>query len=143
MRQVVYALLAIIAGLIMLSSYIGQDRENRLIRRYGVAAVAQPITRYTERRHRGYTTYSVELRFVTRSEREMVVPHGVSKRIIDRFVAGQRVTLHYLPSDPSKVLVDGDDGSEGDWLLPLLGVAALIYGGYGLYSKYREAMGTA
>ncbi len=135
MRQVVYALLAIIAGLVMLGSYIGQDREHRLIRRYGVAAVAQPVTRYTERRSRGFTTYSVELRFATRSEREMVVPHGVSKRIIDKFVAGQTVTLHYLPSDPSKVL--------GDWLPPLLGVAALIYGGYGLYSTCREAMGTA
>lgn len=143
MRQVVYYLLAIIAGLVLLSTYVGQDRESRLIKRYGVGAVAQPITGYTERRHRGFTTYSVELRFVTRSEREMAVSHSVSKRIIDKFASGQTVTLHYLPSDPSKVLVDGDDGSEGDWLLPLLGVAALLYGGWGLYSKYREATGTA
>ncbi|AYM98096.1 DUF3592 domain-containing protein [Acidovorax sp. 1608163] len=99
--------------------------KNKSLHKRGVAAVVEPISKYTERSRKGSTTYTAEFDFTTASGQKVHKSSSFPKAALDDFQAGKPVKVFYDERNPYEFVFEKDDPA---WWPMLLGVAIAVGG---------------
>lgn len=122
-HQLLYKILAVIAGLILIGVGINENHHISRLKRFGSTAVVTPPDTYMDHSQNGSHTYTGEVTFKTDSGNEVRMKHSIPEKAINSMKAGEQVLVYYDPRDASDFVFAQDDT---DYLVPLAGVALII-----------------
>lgn len=116
-------------------------QESRDVQRRGVLAPVQTITNEKNIKQSGdHTTYRVDVTYTAPDGRPVSARAAISDAGLDAFRAGRPTQVAYLPERPEAVRIVGEEDASGSWLLVLMGVAAIGYGGVRLFALHRRKL---
>lgn len=139
MRKKVFGALSLLAGLIVFGFLWLYSQDQQTIGANGEFGELVPPGEYWSEKNGRYAgeQYFINLQF--KDKKGNVVNVGrreVSKRILDKLDAGERVMVKYVPTDTSVMQIVGNDtDKEFQSKMFWFGSALTIYGLYVLLSK--------
>lgn len=137
-RLLLPLLVCLLGGLALGWSAFVYD-ESREVQRHGVVAPVQAIANEKKIKRSGdRITYRVDVTYAGADGRAVTAPAAISDTGLDAFRAGRPTQVAYLPERPGVLRIVGEENAGGSWLLVLLGLAALGYGGYRLLTLQRK-----
>ena len=110
-------------------------QEVKKITRNGAEGTAITPDSYTRHRKYGITTsYTLNLSYVDADGKKQTVGHyTTSEETVEKFRRGQPVRVKYLPSDPKKAFIVGDESVQsGSGITWFAAIAMILIGGYDL-----------
>lgn len=122
-HQLLYKILAIVAGLVIIGAGINENRHISRLKRFGSTAVVTPPATYMDHSQNGSHTYTGDITFKTGDGGEVKRKHSIPEKAIDSMKAGEQVVVYYDPRDASDFVFAQEESS---WLMPLAGVALII-----------------
>jgi len=134
-RRLLLPLLACVVGLAALGFSARLYVQSRQVEQHGLLA---PVTAIGDgkkvKRSGNRVSFRADVTFTAGDGRRITSAAILSGEALDGFRSGQPLQLRYLPDQPEVVRIVGEEDEGGSWLLVLVGVAALAYGGFGFVS---------
>lgn len=121
--KLLFKIIGVLAGIVFIAFGMQERSELSRTLKLGKHAVVEPITRYTEFKKSGSSTYTAEFRFKTDSGQQMVVKHSFPEEVLAEFKANRPVEIAYMPNDPSSFVFVKQHSS---WTLVLVGGALML-----------------
>lgn len=130
MRRLIFGLLALIAGFVFLDSARDASALDQAIKDRGVMVLSEPVEKYLTDRRRSRKSYSLPIVIKTPSGQLVKGLKDVSRSFVEDFKPGMQVKVLYLPEQPEKMLVVGEQDSHflhysGSVLMLLIGAGFL------------------
>lgn len=138
-RRLLLPLLVCLLGALALGWSALLFDESREVQKHGVVAPVQAIANEKKIKRSGdRITYRVDVTYTGPDGRAVTAPAAISDTGLEAFRAGRPTQVAYLPERPTALRIVGEEDAGGSWLLVLLGVAALGYGGYRLLTLRKR-----
>jgi hypothetical protein len=138
-RRLLLPLLVCVLGVLALGYSALLYEESREVQRHGVLAPVQAIANEKWVKRSGdRVTYRVDVTYAGPDGRPVTARAAISDSGLEAFRAGRPTQVAYLPERPQALRIVGEEDAGGSWLLVLLGVAALGYGGFRLLALRRR-----
>lgn len=132
-RRLLLPLLVCVLGVLALGYSALLYEESREVQRHGVLATVQAIANEKWVKRSGdRVTYRVDVTYAGPDGRPVTARAAISDSGLEAFRAGRPTQVAYLPERPQALRIVGEEDAGGSWLLVLMGVAALGYGGFRL-----------
>lgn len=134
-RRLLLPSLACVVGLAALGFSARLYVQSRQVERHGLLA---PVTAVGDgkkvKRSGNHVSFRADVTFIASDGRRITSAAILSGEALNGFRGGQPLQVRYLPDQPEVVRIVGEEDEGGSWLLVLVGVAALAYGGSGFVS---------
>lgn len=129
-RRLLLPLLVCLLGLMALGYSALLYRESREVLRRGVLAPVQTIANEKKIKQSGdRITYRVDVTYTGGDGRAVAARAAISDGGLEAFRSGRPTQVAYLPEKPEAIRIVGEEDAGSSWLLVLMGVAAIGYGG--------------
>jgi hypothetical protein len=139
-RHLLLPLLVCLAGLAALGQSALRYQASLEIQRRGVLAPVQSIVNEKKIKQSGdHITYAADVTYTGADGRPVTARVGISDAGLDAFRSGRPTQVAYLPDRPETVRIAGEEDAGSSWLLVLIGIAALGYGGIRLFQLSRRS----
>lgn len=121
--KVLFKLLGALAALAFIGYGLKDRSEITSIQKRGKLATVEPITKYSEFKKSGSSTYTAEFHFKTEDGRQIVTKHSFPEDVLADFKAGKPVQIVYLPNDPGTFVFAKE---KPGWALVIGGAVLLV-----------------
>lgn len=135
MKEIIWALIILIGGLVLAITSFNDSRDAAKLEKYGIEVVSEALSQYTENTKNGAVTgYSIAPSYKVQGG-GMYTCHGnVSKDVIDRLQVNPTIKIRYLLTDPTICTIEGKEKSQY-WLVILIGAVMFLGSAAYLYNR--------
>lgn len=138
-RRLLLPLLVCLLGLLALGYSALLYQESREVLHHGVLAPVQTIANEKKIKRSGdRITYRVDVTYTGPDGRPVATRAAISDSGLEAFRAGRPTQVAYLAKNPEAVRIVGEEDAGSSWLLVVMGVAAVGYGGFRLFALRRR-----
>ncbi|MEO7885569.1 MAG: DUF3592 domain-containing protein [Polaromonas sp.] len=121
--KIVFKILGVLVGLVFIVFGFQERSEISGIQKRGKRVVVEPISKYTEFKKSGSSTYTAEFHFTTEDGRKITAKHSFPEEVLADFKSGKPVEIAYMPNDPSTFVFSSQ---RAPWTLVMIGAALLV-----------------
>ncbi len=126
MKEIFFALLVLVGGVVLFIEANGDRRDQASVKAHGIDVMSEPIEGYTVRKKAGVTIgYNLTANFKTTSGASHRCSGSVEKQTIDRLQGAPVIKVRYLAQDPQVCSLEGEEAGSF-WFVTLLSLGLIV-----------------